>query len=550
MSKMTKKIISEIPINISEIDNFENFKKIYNRDQKISFNCSICNSPSNRRLRFISFPLYCQKCQIIQTSKERYGSFEEMQKRNLAHGKQTRKEKYGDENYNNPKKREKTNIEKYGVKNYTNREKANKTIKERYNVNNISELESVKEKRSKTKKEKYGYENYNNQEKLKETCLLKYGTTNPGFLKSRYIFDNLNFDSSWELYYYIYCKLHNYDISRNNTVYYSYEYEGKVHKYYPDFIVDKKFYEIKGDQFFENGKMICPYDRNLDNLYEAKHQCMIKNNVTILLQKDLDIITKEVDNIYTNDFVPLFKIGLPFPYINQNFTDKSDMGIIHYFHKSIYIASRKNKLSPITAWGNKDLIKKCAENRLKYIGHCRPSDILQGFNVTKIAPKISVFKPSLAEKIILSYCTTKNVFDPFSGFSGRLIGAANLKKTYIGQDINELHIKESKDIIQYKNWSNLCSVKVQNIITDSKKVFENTTLFTCPPYGGKEHWNENNDEIEKSCDEWIDLCLEKYKCDKYIFVVDKTEKYKNCIVEVLENKSHFGKNYEYLIVIT
>ena len=36
---------------------------------------------------------------------------------------------------------------------------------------------------------------------------------------------------------------------------------------------------------------------------------------------------------------------------------------------------------------------------------------------------------------------------------------------------------------------------------------------------------------------------------KYLFVVDETEKYKNYIVETIENKSHFGSNFEYVILI-
>ena len=47
----------------------------------------------------------------------------------------------------------------------------------------------------------------------------------------------------------------------------------------------------------------------------------------------------------------------------------------------------------------------------------------------------------------------------------------------------------------------------------------------------------------------IDLCLKKHKCKKYLFVVDKTEKYKNNIVEIIENKSHIGSNNEYVILI-
>ena len=92
---------------------------------------------------------------------------------------------------------------------------------------------------------------------------------------------------------------------------------------------------------------------------------------------------------------------------------------------------------------------------------------------------------------------------------------------------------------------------IQDILKSKGYDFgDNTCLFTCPPYGEKEHWNKNRNEIEKSCDEWIDLCLEKYKCKKYLFVVDETEKYKDKIVETLTNKSHFGSNNEYVILIS
>ena len=50
-------------------------------------------------------------------------------------------------------------------------------------------------------------------------------------------------------------------------------------------------------------------------------------------------------------------------------------------------------------------------------------------------------------------------------------------------------------------------------------------------------------------DEWIDICLKKYICDEYIFVVYETTKYNKYIVDVIENKSHFGKNIEYVIKI-
>ena len=369
----------------------------------------------------------------------------------------------------------------------------------------------------------------------------------------KYIYDNEYFDSSWELALWIYAKDHNEGIERCPTTI-QWFFENKKHEYYPDFLYKNELIEVKGEQFFkENGDLYNPFDRSLDKIMKAKQQCMLENSVKIFRLKDIQPILDYVEKTYTIEYLDLFKKDLPFPYptISKN---PSDFDVIRYFHKSLYKASRKGKLSPFEAWQDKNLIKKAALNRLKYVGRCTPRDILQGFNVAKIAPKVSVFKPSLAEQLIKNYLPDVDIiYDPFSGFSGRMLGAFNCDKQYFGFDINEDHVRESNEIIDYKKIGDMCSVEVKDLITTPSRDYtclRGTCLFTCPPYGGKEHWNENNDEIEKSCDEWIDLCLEKYKVSKYLFVVDKTEKYKDKIVEVLENKSHLGVSKEYVVFIS
>ena len=49
----------------------------------------------------------------------------------------------------------------------------------------------------------------------------------------------------------------------------------------------------------------------------------------------------------------------------------------------------------------------------------------------------------------------------------------------------------------------------------------------------------------------IDICLRKFKCKRYLFVVDdrSTVKYKNNVVEKIKNRSHFGSNFEYVVLI-
>jgi len=48
-----------------------------------------------------------------------------------------------------------------------------------YGVENVFQSNEIKEKCKQTKKEKYGNENYTNLEKNKQTCLIKYGVENP-----------------------------------------------------------------------------------------------------------------------------------------------------------------------------------------------------------------------------------------------------------------------------------------------------------------------------------------------------------------------------------
>ena len=69
--------------------------------------------------------------------------------------KQTKFEKYGDENYCNIEKARKTRIEKYGCF-FNNREKAKITNKEKYGVEYPGQIESGKIKARKTRIEKYG----------------------------------------------------------------------------------------------------------------------------------------------------------------------------------------------------------------------------------------------------------------------------------------------------------------------------------------------------------------------------------------------------------
>lgn len=219
--------------------------------------------------------------------------------------------------------------------------------------------------------------------------------------------------------------------------------------------------------------------------------------------------------------------------------------LIQYFHPSLWLAHRKGYLSPYEAWSNENIMRKCIENRIKYIGeNLSLINIRMGLTVAKLAPKVSIFRPSLAKYILDNYAKEFNeIFDPCSGYSGRLLGAKALNKKYIGQDINYRTICESKNLIKYFDFKN-CVVECKNSLIE-KGTYE--CLFTCPPYNDMENWNQDIEDL--TCDEWIDICLNNYKCKRYIFVVNNTKKYKNYIREEFVNKSYIGNSKEYLVII-
>ena len=489
---------------------------------------------------------------------------------NLEKHKQTCLERYGKEDYTNHSKSEETKLAKYGDPNYCNPLKNKQTCLERYGVESVTYLQSMKDK-------------------SKATSILKYGVDHP--MKSKVVKEN--FKSSMMKYYGVEFPSQNREIHKkilssqkmtspekkineflsNNGFEYQYQYEcnGKCF----DFAIFKDnelsiLVEIDGEYFHGllsdcDGKLV-----RGDKDCERFSKCPEGVKLIVCDSFKVEDCFSEILRVFDIDYekwIQEIVDSLPkeFPYYEyseermrkdyeklctyRDIKKNSRLGdsIISNFHRSIYDAHISTKPSPKEAWNNRELLEKCVRNRFIYSSNLSSHSILQGFNVCKIAPKVSVFSAPLAKRLIQTYLDKYNqIFDPFSGFSGRMLGACSLGIPYIGQDINVSHIKESKQIAEFLGLKDV-SLKVQNVLEDTKKEYE--CLFTCPPYGGKEHWNIKNDLIEKTCDEWIDECLNRFKCKTYLFVVDETEKYKDYIVEEISNSSHFGNNKEYVIKI-
>ena len=246
------------------------------------------------------------------------------------------------------------------------------------------------------------------------------------------------------------------------------------------------------------------------------------------------------DKRLTNDFKNLKKYNVTeyIPYA------KLGQSIIRQYHKSMYHAHVGSYKSPYDAWYDDKLLKKAIINRLIYKNDVDPSKILAGFSIAKIAPKVSMFNPVLAKYLTLKYLKDYDeVFDPFSGYSGRMLGVASTGKYYVGQDLNNVAVEESNHIIEFLDLAT-CTVSNKDICMSSVTY---QSLLTCPPYYKNEIYS---DEIKfKSCAEWIDEVISKFTCQRYVFVVDSTVKYADSIAEVLKSKSHFSQTEEHVVVI-
>lgn len=346
----------------------------------------------------------------------------------------------------------------------------------------------------------------------------------------------------------------------------SHEFDFYLPKYKLLIDADGKFYHAYLND--PNGKQSLDYYDDIrvslvpkDHMFEV----IVENNEEWQIKKITDMLYKIDHGIFDYNsylFEWCRSIDFPYPeytekrlltewanlnkYENIKYIPTCRIGesIIKQYHKSIFDCRCGKSVSPKEAWYDDRLLKKVIKNRLIYVNNVDPSKILRGFNVSKICPVVSMFNPILAKYLVNKYLSDfDEVFDPFSGFSGRMLGAVATGRKYIGQDANKAVVDESNQIIEFLKLNN---AKVDNIdLFNSSGKYQ--CMLTCPPYSNKEIYFDDMKIL--SCDEWIDECLSRFKCNRYVFVVDITEKYRDNIVEDLKSTSHFSNVVEKVVVI-
>ena len=263
-----------------------------------------------------------------KTNLERYGSTTPLQYKQIRakinqHNVETYGTKYVTESEFFKKKRIKTCQHNFGVEypmqSKEVQAKSRKRCKEKYGVEYVLQSDYAKAKGKETSRQLYGtdfpMQSVAVKDKSKKTFREKYGVDAPAQCPDirqkqqfRCKFHGIRFDSLHEIAYYVWLQDHNIMFEYAPNVKFKYVFEGKEHFYMPDFIVDGQYVEIKGDHFFkEDGTMRNPFNHSQDGLYEAKHQCMVENNVKIMKTSDMQDILKYIYETYGKDYLKHFR---------------------------------------------------------------------------------------------------------------------------------------------------------------------------------------------------------------------------------------------------
>lgn len=339
---MSEKIYSADPIYIQNIEDTEKYAL---SKQKFSYNCEMCGKLEIRNLYYY-FNIYhykqllCKECLTKVANQKRqktcikkYGADNiRKSEKYKEYCKKLHLQNYGVENVSQAKeikdKKEKMYLKHFGVKNPTQsekiKEKTKQTCLQKYGVEKFAQQKDVKKylsEKAKQRMQNGGSEHLRElwkdperKKKLSEKVSKTWLQKSPKEIKEirrkaskKYQYQNEQFDSSWELAFYIWCKDHNKNILRE-TQSFSFNYNGESHYFIPDFEVDGNLYEIKGDQFLaENDTWKDPFNTHRDSYYEAKHQCALENNVKILYHKDIKKCVDYINEKYGKDYLIRFR---------------------------------------------------------------------------------------------------------------------------------------------------------------------------------------------------------------------------------------------------
>lgn len=420
-------------------------------------------------------------------------------------------------------KTKETKLKLYGNPNYHNQEKINATKLARYGdpKYNNHKLNSIKQK-----------QNWKNRTKetIREIAI-KSATTR----KSNKSIDGIYFDSSYEKILYEYCIRNNIPVERQIPL--NYYYNNLKHTTLIDFKIDGYLIECKGGHLLTG-----TYSDDSYVPIEAKLDVYKKNNVILVTDLKGSTIIPKPNSLLSNGLKYKTKCPEPLIGIDISLFDHPEFPYRDDRPSCYYDVQVMGERSIREAFEDEQLRWKMIKNRIEYAGgFISGNSIINALNITRTCKQPSWFSKKFAMYVISKYITTNTIYDPFAGWGARYDACEELRIKYHGSDLNkelvEWHISKGRNI------------SLTNAL-DVKTSATNCSIFICPPYQNVEKYFEGQDMTTTQC-QWLCQIMKNIpNATEYVMVCKVVDPgFEQFIVEEKINKSHFGKNIEYILKI-
>lgn len=373
--------------------------------------------------------------------------------------------------------------------------------------------------------------------KTREIKLLKDRQTkhkNNSF-KNAIASDGTKFDSNYEKDVYEFCLRNNISVERDIPI--KHFKNGKEFITYIDFKLDDILFECKGTHLLEG---VYDYDKEIK--IQDKLAVYKEHNVIIISDKNSRYLIPPKNSKLSNGLKYKDKCPRPLICVDIDLFRTPKFPYAEDKPECFYKVRVDNKPSILEAWQDEKLRWSMIKNRINYVGGFIDSkEILTAMNVTRNCKQPSWFNKLYAKALIKKYITTNTVLDPFAGWGTRCDACRELGINYYGCDLNEELVKwhtENKRNIIYMNACNFKSLQ------------SDCSVFICPPYTNFEIYFEGQDIKTTQC-QWLDIVMKNIpNAKEYLMVCKVVDKgWEKYIVEEKINKSHFGINKEYVILV-
>lgn len=157
-----------------------------------------------------------------------------------------------------------------------------------------------------------------------------------------------------------------------------------------------------------------------------------------------------------------------------------------------YRARSKGSVSPYEAWFEDKKLLGAIKFQMKVGDPVTPKRVLRAITMQHRTP--SVFRPTVARCIYENYCPSGNrvrVWDPCSGYGGRLLGAFTAGVEYIGTDVEPETVEGNRRIAERLKFEN-CAIELSPAERFDPGPVD--LVFTSPPYFDREAYSDREDQ--------------------------------------------------------